>query len=159
MVQRCIYFANDWHKYVLPSQVTICKNHTNVPSGKLTGLFRWKENNPSTFTTICMETILRRQIFITIEANHVTIEATEGTPDQQPEKLYCNLSYTASRPVALTQDLCDVHLPHKWSSHLLWHTSRITDKSEYLLKNNMAKYDCRLWLHFHFCHKLLLCSE
>lgn len=60
-----------------------------------------------------MEMILRQRIFITIEANHITIEATEGTPDQQPEKLYCNLSCTTSRTVAVLQDLCDVHLPNK----------------------------------------------
>lgn len=69
MVQRCIYFANDWHKYVLPSQVTTCKEHKNVSSGKLIGLFSCKDNSQSTFITICKSrhTI---NILINIEADH-----------------------------------------------------------------------------------------
>lgn len=52
IVQRCIYFTNDWHKYVLPSQLTMCKEHKSAPSE---GLFSCNTNKPSILTTIRRE--------------------------------------------------------------------------------------------------------
>lgn len=57
IVQRRIYFAKDGHKYVLPSQPTVCKEHKSAPSEKLTGLFSSNQNNPSMLTTICREMV------------------------------------------------------------------------------------------------------
>lgn len=104
IVQRCIYFADDRHKYVLPSQLTVCKEHKSAASEKVTGLFSSQWEQPKHIHNHLQGNgFWTQQIFTSTEANH---RLQKGALTHGQGSHAVTSALPPAQPAALTQHLC-----------------------------------------------------